>query len=61
MALSHSIKNIGFGNCNVRTLYRTGAVTLVAQELAVHDAMFDGNSTLPIVDNFLYYGGGNNN
>ena len=57
------------GTWNVRSLYRTGAVTLVSQELAkyrlhlvgVQEVRLDGNGISPIGDYMLYYGKGNNN
>ena len=57
------------GIWNVTSSYRTGAVTLVAQELAkyrlylvgVQEVRLDGNGISPICDYMLYYGKGNNN
>ena len=57
------------GTWNVTSLYRTGAVTLVAQELAkyrldlvaLQEVRLDGNGISPIDDYMLYYGKGNNN
>ena len=50
-------------------MYRTGAVTLVARELAkyrldlvgVQEVRLDGNGIAPIGDYVLYYEKGNNN
>ena len=50
------------GTWNVTSLYRTGAVTLVAQELVgVQEVRLDGNCISPIGDYMLYHGEGNNN
>ena len=57
------------GTWNVTSLYRTGAVTLVARELAkyrldlvgVQEVRLDGNGISPIGDYMLYHGKGNNN
>ena len=57
------------GTWNVTSLYGTGAVTLVAQELAkywldlfgVQEVRLDGNGISPIGDYMLYHGKGNNN
>ena len=53
---------------NVTNLYRTGAVTLVAQELGkyrldlvgVQEVRLDGNGISPIGDYMLYRGKGSN-
>ena len=53
---------------NVTSLYRAGAMTLVARELAKHrldlvrvqEVRLDGNGISPIGDYMLYYGEGNN-
>ena len=58
-----------FDTWNVTSLYRTGAVTLVARELAkcrldlvgVQEVRLDGNGISPIGDYMLCYGKGNNN
>ena len=52
---------------NVTSLYRTGAVTLVAQELSkyrldlvgVQEVKLHGNGISPIGDYILYHGKGN--
>ena len=62
-------QDMRFGTWNVTSLYRIGAVTLVARELAkyrldlvrVHEVRLDGNHISPIGDYMLYYGKGNNN
>ena len=62
-------KDMRFGRWNVTSLYRTGAVTFVARELAkyrielvgVQEVRIDGNGISPIGDYMLYYGKGNNN
>ena len=55
-------KDKRFGTWNVTSLYRTGAVTLVAREVAnyrldlvgVQEVRLDGNGISPIGDNMLY-------
>ena len=62
-------KDMRFGTWNVTSLYRIGAVILVAPELAkyrldlvgVQEVRLDGNGISPIGDYMLYYGRGNNN
>ena len=57
------------GTWNVTSFYKTGAVTLVARELAkyrldlvgVQEVRLDGNGMSPIDDYMLYYRKGNNN
>ena len=61
-------KDMRIGIWNVTSLYRTGAVKLVARELAkyrldlvgVQEVRLDGNSISPIADYMLYYGKGTN-
>ena len=56
-------KDMRFGTWNVTSLYRTGALTLVARELAkyrldlvgVQEVRLDGNAISPIGDYMLYY------
>ena len=57
------------GTWNVTSLYRTGTVTLAAQELAKYrldlvgaqEVRLDGNGISPIGDYMLYHAKGNNN
>ena len=60
---------MSIGTWNVTSLYRTGAVILVAQELAkcrldlvgVQEARLDENGISPIGDYMLFHWKGNNN
>ena len=62
-------KDMTLGTWNVISWYRTGAVVLVARELAkyrldlvgVQEVTLDGNGISQIGDYMLYYGKGNNN
>ena len=62
-------KDMRIGTWNVTSMYRTGAVTLVARELAeyrldlvgVQEVRLDGNGISPIGNYMLYYGKGNDN
>ena len=62
-------KDMRFGTWNVTSLYRTGAVTLVARELAkyrlnlvgIQEVRLDGNCISSMGDYMLYCGKGNNN
>ena len=62
-------KDMRIGTWNVKSLYKTGAVTLVAHELTkyrldlvrVQEVRLDGNGISPIGDYMLYHGKGKNN
>ena len=64
-----SNKGMRFGTWNALSLYRTGTVILVVEEIAkyrrdlvgVHEVRLDGNGISPIGDYLFYYGDGNNN